>query len=147
MDCDTDLQEDGDDDGDGHPDEVDAFPLDETEHSDLDSDGVGDIADLDDDGDGWTDEMETKCGTYSTNPTSVPPDLDMDSICDELDIDVDGDGFPDDGDGFPLDAAEWSDLDGDGVGTTKMGTMMAMDGPIRQKLSASTNRMTQNPPP
>ena len=121
MDCDTDLQEDGDDDGDGHPDEVDAFPLDGTEHSDLDSDGVGDIADLDDDGDGWTDEMETKCGTYSTNPTSVPPDLDMDSICDELDIDVDGDGFPDDGDEFPLDAAEWSDLDGDGVGDNQDG--------------------------
>ena len=107
---------DQDDDGDGFPDEGDAFPLDASENSDLDSDGIGDVADFDDDGDGWPDEKEQQCGSDPVVSTSVPSDTDNDSICDELDVDMDGDGFPNDGDDFPEDNGEWSDLDGDGTG-------------------------------
>ncbi|MHC5067914.1 MAG: InlB B-repeat-containing protein, partial [Planctomycetota bacterium] len=47
-----------DSDGDGVPDESDAFPLDPGETIDSDGDGTGDNADLDDDGDGVPDESD-----------------------------------------------------------------------------------------
>ena len=47
-----------DTDGDGATDGFDAFPLDSSEQSDTDGDGVGDIADLDDDGDGVDDGLD-----------------------------------------------------------------------------------------
>ena len=46
---------DTDDDGDGVIDSEDAFPLDNTETTDTDSDGIGNNADTDDDGDGVID--------------------------------------------------------------------------------------------
>ena len=46
---------DQDDDNDGVPDELDAFPLDALETLDTDADGIGNNADLDDDGDGLAD--------------------------------------------------------------------------------------------
>ena len=46
---------DTDDDNDGVPDNQDAFPLDSSEQSDYDLDGVGDNLDNDDDNDGIAD--------------------------------------------------------------------------------------------
>lgn len=53
-----DDQEDNDDDGDGVLDYFDAFPLDSSESSDNDMDGIGDSSDLDDDNDGCDDEFD-----------------------------------------------------------------------------------------
>lgn len=49
-------------DGDGEPDESDAFPADPDEYADHDADGTGDKADPDDDGDGVPDDYETENG-------------------------------------------------------------------------------------
>jgi hypothetical protein len=75
-----------DGDGDGVPDDEDAFPDDPTEQSDNDADGIGDNADADDDNDGLTDVEEQEVGT------------------DPLLADTDGDGVLDGEDLFPLDA-------------------------------------------
>ena len=48
----TGLVLDNDDDGDGVPDGLDAFPLNAAETVDTDGDGVGNNTDTDDDGDG-----------------------------------------------------------------------------------------------
>jgi hypothetical protein len=66
-----------DSDGDGVPDDSDAFPFDASEWADTDGDGQGNNADLDDDGDGLTDAEETVLGT------------------DPLMADTDGDGISD----------------------------------------------------
>ena len=71
---------DPDDDNDGVPDAVDAFPLDPGESVDTDGDGTGNNTDLDDDGDGMLDIFESE------------------NLCDALDLadgatDRDGDGF------------------------------------------------------
>jgi hypothetical protein len=50
-------------DGDGYGDVCDAFPNDENEWLDTDSDGIGNNTDLDDDGDGLTDVFEIAEGT------------------------------------------------------------------------------------
>lgn len=55
---------DTDDDNDGHPDEYDAFPLNNTEWLDTDKDGIGNNADLDDDNDGYHDNEDA----YPLNP-------------------------------------------------------------------------------
>ena len=44
----------------------DLFPLNATEFSDFDMDGLGDNADTDDDNDGWMDTDETVCKTPET---------------------------------------------------------------------------------
>jgi hypothetical protein len=75
-----------DSDGDGVPDDEDAFPIDPNEQSDNDGDGVGDNADTDDDNDGLTDDEESLVGT--------DPNL----------FDTDGDGVGDADDLFPLDS-------------------------------------------
>ena len=49
---------DADDDNDGVPDSLDAFPLDASETIDTDLDGTGDHADSDDDGDGVADSAD-----------------------------------------------------------------------------------------
>jgi len=53
-------------DGDGIPDDEDAFPNDPNEWLDTDGDGIGDNEDTDDDGDGIPDEDETD-GTRNTS--------------------------------------------------------------------------------
>ncbi len=93
---------DPDDDGDGVPDEKDAFPLDWQEWADKDEDLIGDNLDADDDGDG------------------VGDDLNKNGIPDFEELDLDGDGIdrarsvP--WDAFPWDRQEWRDTDGDGIG-------------------------------
>lgn len=94
-------------DGDGVPDDDDAFPDDPTESVDSDSDGVGDNSDV-----------------FPLDPTETS-DLDGDGVGDNADVfpldptetsDSDGDGVGDNADVFPNDATETADLDGDGVG-------------------------------
>jgi len=77
-----------DTDGDGVPDDEDAFPTDPAESVDTDGDGEGDAADTDDDGDGVPDNNDA----FPTDPTESS-DLDGDGIGDSADSDVDGDGF------------------------------------------------------
>ena len=80
-----------DGDGDGHTENVDAFPSDPTEWSDNDGDGRGDNVDTDDDND-------------RAGPDGILGNYD------------DGGGLLDQFDAFPLDPAEWLDSDGDGIG-------------------------------
>ncbi|MEX2205210.1 MAG: hypothetical protein WEF50_03175 [Myxococcota bacterium] len=123
-------------DDDGHLNDVDAFPYDAGEWSDLDGDGVGDATDLDDDGDGVADASDA----YPTDPKewadhdgdgvgdNQDEDDDNDEVSDRdelalgtdpLGADSDGDGVPDNVDACPMDAdlanAGSVDLDGDGV--------------------------------
>jgi len=69
-----------DTDGDGVPDDEDAFPTDPNESVDTDGDGIGNNADIDDDGDTMPDDYENANGL---NP--------LDSS--DADGDADGDGF------------------------------------------------------
>jgi hypothetical protein len=102
---------DPDDDNDGTADDVDAFPMDPYESSDLDGDGIGDNADPDDDGDGYLDGADA----FPTDGSEWV-DYDGDGIGDNADTDDDGDGVADDLDAFPLDETETTDSDGDGFG-------------------------------
>jgi hypothetical protein len=66
---------DGDTDGDGVLDSVDAFPLDPTEWLDTDGDGIGNNADWDDDGDGVPDVVDTDpLDAENTNEINLPVD-------------------------------------------------------------------------
>ncbi|MBN1494576.1 thrombospondin type 3 repeat-containing protein [Candidatus Peregrinibacteria bacterium] len=125
--------EDPDDDNDGVPDEIDAFPLDAKEWTDTDGDTKGDNEDLDDDNDGIPDTDDK----FPLDPTEHE-DTDNDGIGDNADFDDDNDGLSDedekilgtdpknpdsDGDGvndlldaFPLDPEEQYDFDKDGIG-------------------------------
>ena len=67
---------------------------------DTDRDGVGDSGDIDDDNDGLNDDVEGAEGTGT----------------DSRRYDTDGDGASDGADAFPLDPAEWTDTDSDGIG-------------------------------
>ncbi|MGR6871626.1 hypothetical protein ACU6U9_04815 [Pseudomonas sp. HK3] len=102
---------DSDQDNDGINDDMDAFPNNPLEWSDLDSDGIGDNSDDDIDGD-----------TYSNNNDAFPrditewADLDNDGIGNNSDNDIDGDTHSNNNDAFPNDATEWADLDNDGIG-------------------------------
>jgi hypothetical protein len=107
---------DDDMDNDGHLNDVDAFPLNEKEWSDLDKDGIGDNSDTDRDGDGISNAFEIKVGTNPDDAKDFPSDLDGDGIPDALDDDRDGDGYLNDVDAFPNDPKEWSDIDKDGIG-------------------------------
>ena len=93
---------DPDDDNDGVKDERDAFPLDPSEWEDADRDLIGDNLDADIDADG------------------VGDDLNRNGIPDYQEMDLDGDKIDRANvvpwDAFPLDAKEWRDTDGDGVG-------------------------------
>src|SRR5690606_23897530 len=82
--CDT------DDDNDGTLDEEDAFPLDGTEDTDTDGDGIGNNSDTDDDNDGTLDEEDAfpLDGTEDT-------DTDGDGIGNNSDTDDDNDGDSD----------------------------------------------------
>jgi hypothetical protein len=69
----------GDADGDGVPDNADAFPSDPSETTDTDNDGTGNNADPDDDGDGMPDDWENQYG--------------FDPLNDDASDDRDGDGL------------------------------------------------------
>ncbi|MBT3725412.1 MAG: hypothetical protein HOM14_06745 [Gammaproteobacteria bacterium] len=122
-----------DSDGDGAFDGLDIFPLDASESSDFDSDGVGDNADQDDDNDGVPDQDDA----FPTDPNesvdsdndgignNAETDDDNDGLSDieegsigtnPLLFDTDGDGISDSEDIFPLDVNETLDTDNDGVG-------------------------------
>jgi len=107
---------DTDDDNDGVPDSLDAFPTDETEAADNDGDGLGEAVDDDDDNDGWTDVDEASCLTDPLNTMEVPTDNDRDGECDLVDGDDDNDGVIDLDDAFPNNPLEREDSDGDGIG-------------------------------
>ncbi len=68
-----------DSDGDGVPDDQDAFPSDPTETIDTDSDGLGNNMDPDDDNDGMTDIWELSYG--------------LDPLKDDASADLNGDGI------------------------------------------------------
>jgi hypothetical protein len=113
-----------DSDSDGVIDPDDAFPFDGKEWSDADGDGIGDNADQDDDNDGMPDEWETLNG-LNILMDDAQQDLDGDEIpnigeytsgTDPRKVDSDEDGVSDSVDAFPLDATEWSDSEGDGIG-------------------------------
>lgn len=110
----------GDTDGDGVPDDEDAFPNDPTETRDSDGDGIGDNSDPDRDGDAVP-------NTEDAFPDNANEwlDSDGDGVGDNGDAlpnnpdewaDADGDGIGDNGDAFPNNPDEWADSDGDGVG-------------------------------
>lgn len=106
-----------DSDGDGVPDDLDAFPFDPSEWSDNDGDGTGDNADLDDDNDGQSDADEIACGSDPLDASSTAPDADGDYSPDCVDADDDNDGVDDTSDNAPLHFnPDQSDIDGDGVG-------------------------------
>ena len=111
-----DFGEDNDDDNDLVLDQYDDFPIDASEDTDTDSDGIGDNSDTDDDGDGWLDSIELICETNPLLSQSIPLDTDLDLECDIIDLDDDNDGFSDIEDWSSLDANEWIDTDGDGIG-------------------------------
>ena len=74
-----------DGDGDGVPDENDAFPTDPLEWDDSDLDGIGDNADTDDDNDGLSDDEETTYGADCMLSHPARPDTDADDIPDAED--------------------------------------------------------------
>lgn len=74
-----------DSDQDGTPDELDAFPMDPSEWSDADGDGVGDNADLDDDNDGLSDLEEEAFAEDCRLSSPTRADTDGDGILDPSD--------------------------------------------------------------
>ncbi|MCB1772249.1 MAG: LamG domain-containing protein [Gammaproteobacteria bacterium] len=69
-----------DTDGDGIPDEHDAFPNDPNEWEDTDGDGIGNNADDDDDGDGMPDQWEILNGFDPLNGSDASEDADGDGL-------------------------------------------------------------------
>ena len=100
-----------DSDFDGTLDGLDAFPLDNTESLDTDSDGIGNNADTDDDNDGHLDLLDA----FPVD-ASEWMDSDLDGVGNNADTDDDNDGVLDEEDAFPFTASESVDNDGDGVG-------------------------------
>jgi len=85
-----------DTDNDGVVDGRDAFPLDQEEAFDTDSDGIGNNEDDDDDGDGVLDVFDA----FPLDP-SEDTDTDGDGIGDNSDGDIDGDDIPNEMDPNP----------------------------------------------
>jgi hypothetical protein len=109
------LSGDGSDwDGDGVDNENDNCPYSaNSDQSDLDQDGAGDVCDSDDDGDGVPDEFD--CCPLAYNPDQT--DTDGDGKGDACDADDDGDGIEDTSDNCPLVSnSDQADSDGDGIG-------------------------------
>ena len=98
-------------DSDGTGDELDTFPLDASENSDNDGDGLGDNSDIDDDNDGVSDAYD-----WAPFNASEWRDFDGDGLGDNYDTDDDDDGVADIEDAFPYDSSESADTDSDGVG-------------------------------
>lgn len=135
-----------DGDGDGIPDNLDAFPSDGYEYLDSDGDGIANGVDDDDDGDGvsdWQDAVpldrfdavdtdgdgvgdisdpdDDGDGVWDAIDAfpldgSAQADSDRDGVADSVDNDDDGDGVRDSEDAFPKYPHEWLDTDGDGIG-------------------------------
>ena len=118
-----------DTDGDGVPDDEDAFPNDPDEDTDTDGDGTGDNADaFPNDADEDTDTDGDMVGDNADafpNDASETMDSDGDMVGDNADafpndasetMDSDGDMVGDNADAFPNDASETMDSDGDGKG-------------------------------
>ena len=97
-------------------DSEDDLPLDPTETTDTDGDGIGDNTDPDIDGDGISNEDEQAAGTDPSDGTVVPTDSDEDGLVDIIDTDDDNDGTLDSQDDFPTDPNETTDTDDDGLG-------------------------------
>ena len=100
-----------DSDFDGTLDGLDAFPLDNAESLDTDTDGIGNNADTDDDNDGHFDLLDA-----FPLDASEWMDSDLDGVGNNADTDDDNDGVLDEEDAFPYTASESVDTDGDGVG-------------------------------
>jgi hypothetical protein len=98
-------------DGDGVPNDKDAFPEDDSETKDTDKDGLGNNGDNDDDNDGVIDDNDA----FPLNPAEQK-DTDSNGTGNNADTDDDGDGTEDNADDFPLDASKQnkSDQDNDG---------------------------------
>ncbi|MCH2170734.1 hypothetical protein MK489_08105 [Myxococcota bacterium] len=112
-----------DQDEDGIPDAQDLFPGDPSESSDLDGDGVGDVADPDRDGDGIPNDWELTFGFDPSDASDAGFDSDGDGynnleefVGDLHPWDRDGDRVADASDVFPDNPREWADNDGDGIG-------------------------------
>jgi len=99
-----------DTDRDGVIDSLDLFPLDSTEWSDSDSDGIGNNADTDDDNDGVSDSSDA----FPLDSTETV-DTDSDGIGNNADTDDDGDGVDDLVDVYPLNSLYSKDSDLDGM--------------------------------
>ncbi len=128
-----DFQADQDNDGDGVPNIVDAFPDNIGEWRDTDGDGVGNEQDNDDDGDGVNDDVDAfplrSADSADDDNDGIANSLDLfddnalenfdfdqDGIGDYSDDDMDGDTVLNDNDAAPLDPTESLDTDGDGIG-------------------------------
>ncbi len=82
-----------------------------TNQSDIDGDGIGDVCDDDIDGDGFLNADDNCPYVASSDQTNT----DNDSLGDICDSDDDNDGVPDTEDAFPKDARYSKDSDGDGL--------------------------------
>ncbi|WP_420208579.1 DUF1566 domain-containing protein [Candidatus Electronema sp. JC] len=101
-----------DTDGDGRPDDEDAFPNDPGEWLDNDQDGIGNNADLDDDNDGVADSKDA----FPLDPSEWQ-DTDGDGKGDNADIDDDNDGVADTVDNCPfVYNPNQADENGDSIG-------------------------------
>jgi len=91
-----------DTDGDKWADNIDIFPIDETQHNDSDGDGYGD-------------------NLSGTNPDACPESA-GESTRDRFGcVDSDMDGWSDSFDSFDADSSQWNDSDGDGFGDNILG--------------------------
>ena len=117
-----------DTDNDGYNDDVDDFPNDPTQWSDMDGDGYGDNASgnmadaFPTDGTQWSDADGDGYGdnAFGNYPDAFPTDPTQWS-------DNDGDGYGDNATGnnadqWPSDSSQWRDTDGDGFGDNASGT-------------------------
>ena len=107
---------DDDSDDDGAVDGEDAFPLDGSETSDNDEDGIGDNADMMTIMTDWKTGQKMKSAVIRSTPIQTMMDYLMKRNITPAQILVsDGDGIDDDNDPF-VDANETVDTDGDGIG-------------------------------
>ena len=129
-------EEDQDIDGDGVPNNLDAFTRNPKESKDNDGDGIGDNGDTDDDNDGVPDTedafpldpKETKDTDHDGIGDNADTDIDGDTIVnteetkigtDPKQMDTDHDSVPDNKDAFPLDPKETRDTNHNGIGDNK----------------------------
>ncbi len=117
-----------DSDNDGYNDNIDAFPYDSTQFSDMDGDGYGDNSSgnasdaFPNDSSQWSDADGDGYGDNATgnSPDAFPYDSTQWS-------DSDGDGYGDNAtgnypDAWPADSTQWEDSDGDSYGDNPSGT-------------------------